>query len=353
MPLMTLVPGGMGGTQTFVSELARGLRDHRLIELIVAVPRAAADLAELAPFSVVNDVPGGSSTRDRLESQIRAELSATAGGLLQGVDLVYYPLTIPSPRPPPDMPYVVELHDVQHLDQPENFPRAERLYRRLRYDAPARRAHAVITVSEFSRRRIIHHLGVDPSRVHVAYEGVDPSAFVPDHAPREDFVLYPARGWPHKNHRRLIQAMGNVRRTHPHLRLVLTGGALERLTGLPEWVDVRGLVSRRELILLYQRAAALAFPSLYEGFGLPLLEAMACACPVAASDAGSLPEIVGDAAVLFDAADPDSIADGILMSLDNGEGLGRRGVERAKAFTWAACVQRHVEIFRAVVERQT
>ena len=94
-----------------------------------------------------------------------------------------------------------------------------------------------------------------------------------------------------------------VRRVHPGMRLVLTGGALKGLMDLPDWVDVRGLVSRTELTSLYQRAAVLAFPSLYEGFGLPLLEAMACGCPVAASDAGSLPEIVGDAAALFDAAE--------------------------------------------------
>ncbi len=210
----------------------------------------------------------------------------------------------------------------------------------------------MITISEFSRQRIVHHLGVDPDRVHVAHLGVDTSSFVPQHGEREDFVLYPARGWPHKNHRRLVQAMEAVRRTHPGMRLVLTGAALEGLTDLPDWVDVRGLVSRSELISLYQRAAVLAFPSLYEGFGLPPLEAMASACPVAASDAGSLPEIVGDAAVLFDATDPDAIAAGIVATLDDREALGHRGIERAKAFTWAACVQRHVDIFRAVVAGQ-
>jgi glycosyltransferase involved in cell wall biosynthesis len=352
IPLMTLVPGGMGGTQTFVTEVVRGLHEHPLVDLTVGVPRSAAGLTEIAPFRVVGDVPGGPSNLDRLVSQLRAELSATARGLLRGSDLVYYPLTVPSPRPPRGVPHVVELHDVQHLDQPKNYSRAERLYRRVRYDAPTRRARAVITISEFSRQRIVHHLGVDPGRVHVAHLGVDTSSFVPQHGEREDFALYPARGWPHKNHRRLVQAMEAVRRTHPGMRLVLTGGALEGLTDLPDWVDVRGLVSRSELISLYQSAAVLAFPSLYEGFGLPPLEAMASACPVAASDAGSLPEIVGDAAVLFDATDPDAIAAGILAALDDREALKRRGIERAKAFTWASCVQRHVDIFRAVVAGQ-
>jgi glycosyltransferase involved in cell wall biosynthesis len=352
IPLMTLVPGGMGGTQTFVTEVVRGLREHPQIDLTVGVPRSAEGLTEIAPFQVVGDVPGGPSNRDRLVSQVRAELSATARGLLRGSDLVYYPLTVPSPRPPRGVPHVLELHDVQHLDQPQNFTPAERLYRRVRYDVPTRRAEAVITVSEFSRQRIVRRLGVDPERVHVAHLGVDTSSFVPRHGERESFVLYPARGWPHKNHRRLVQAMEVVRRTHPGMRLVLTGGGLEGLADLPDWVDVRGLVSRSELISLYQRARVLAFPSLYEGFGLPPLEAMASACPVAASDAGSLPEIVGDAGVLFDATDPDAIAAGIVRALDDHKALGHRGVERAKAFSWSACVQRHVEIFSAVVAGQ-
>jgi glycosyltransferase involved in cell wall biosynthesis len=339
----------MGGTQTFVTELLRGLHQHPMVALTVGVPRSAAGLTEIAPFRVVTDVPGGPSAYDRLVSQLRAELSATARGLLRGSDIVLYPLTVPSPRPPRGVPHVIELHDVQHLDQPANFSTAERLYRRIRYDDPTRRAATVITISEFSRHRIVHHLGVDPDRIHVAYLGVDTSSFVPRRGEREDFVLYPARGWPHKNHRRLVQAMKTVRRTHPGMRLVLTGGALEGLTGVPDWVDVRGLVTRGELISLYQRAAVLAFPSLYEGFGLPPLEAMATACPVAASDAGALPEILGDAAVLFDPTDPDAIAAGIVAALDDREMLGRRGVERAKAFSWAACVQRHVDILRTVV----
>jgi glycosyltransferase involved in cell wall biosynthesis len=349
VPLMTLVPGGMGGTQTFVTELIRGLHDQPLVDLTVSVPRAAASLIEIAPFHVVGAVSGGASNVERLASQVCAELSPAARDVFTWANVVYYPLTIPSPRPPRDVPYVVALHDVQHLDQPKNFSRGERLYRRFRYDLPTQRASAVITISDFSRDRIVRRLGVDPDRVHVAHLGVDPSAFAPHYGHRDDFVLYPARGWPHKNHRRLIQAMEVVRRSHRGMRLVLTGGALERLTDVPDWVDVRGLVSRSDLSSLYQHAAALAFPSLYEGFGLPLLEAMASGCPVAASNAGSLPEIVGEAGVLFDPTDSSAIAAGIEASLDNSEELARRGVARAKAFTWAACVERHVDVLNAVV----
>ena len=131
-------------------------------------------------------------------------------------------------------------------------------------------------------------------------------------------MLYPARGWKHKNHARLIDAMRLVRSRHPEMRLVLTGGGLDALGELPDWVDRRGLVSDEELRDLYRRAGVLAFPSLYEGFGLPPLEAMASGCPVAASDAGSLPEVVGRYAVLFDPLSPESIAGGIEEAMADG-----------------------------------
>ena len=127
-------------------------------------------------------------------------------------------------------------------------------------------------------------------------------------------MLYPARGWPHKNHARLLEAMELVRREVPELRLVLTGGGLEALGELPPWVDNRGLVSRAELVGSTSAPSCLVFPSRYEGFGLPPLEAMASGCPVAAARAGSLPEICGDAATMFDPDDAAEMAAAVLAA---------------------------------------
>jgi glycosyltransferase involved in cell wall biosynthesis len=139
-----------------------------------------------------------------------------------------------------------------------------------------------------------------------------------------------------------------VRAERPELRLVLTGGGLDSLGELPDWVEVRGLVSGDELRELYRSAAVLAFPSLYEGFGLPPLEAMASGCPVAATDAGSVPEVCGDAAVLFDAEDPSAIASGILDALRRADELTRRGLEQVRAFTWERCRDVHLDVYRSV-----
>ena len=140
---------------------------------------------------------------------------------------------------------------------------------------------------------------VDVERIRVIHLGLDHERFRPGAGEREPFLLYPANPWPHKNHERLFEALALVRRKRPELRLVLTGTGHEGRP-VPPGVDVRGRVPDEELARLYQRASLLVFPSLYEGFGQPPLEAMACGCPVAVSTAGSLPEVCGDAARYFD-----------------------------------------------------
>jgi glycosyltransferase involved in cell wall biosynthesis len=186
----------------------------------------------------------------------------------------------------------------------------------------------------------------------VAQLGVDTEKYTPNFGPRENFVLYPARGWPHKNHSRLIDAVAIARKSIPDLRLVLTGGGLDELGSLPEWVDRRGLVEQSELYRLYQTASALVFPSLYEGFGLPPLEAMASGCPVAASNAGSIPEIVGGAAVQFDPHDVDDIASGIVEAIGRGPELAQAGMLQIQRFTWRNCLDVHVQAYRAAVKEK-
>ena len=168
--------------------------------------------------------------------------------------------------------------------------------------------------------------------------GLDHDELQPGTAEREPFLLYPARRWPHKNHERLLEAFAILRRERPELRLVLTGGG--DFPAVPDGVEVRGLVPRAEVVSLMQRASALVFPSLYEGFGQPPLEAMACGCPVASSNAASLPEVVGDAARLFDPHDPQAIADAVRDVLADPQPWIERGFARAALFSWDETARR-------------
>jgi glycosyltransferase involved in cell wall biosynthesis len=245
------------------------------------------------------------------------------------------------------VPTVVTLHDVQHRDLPHLFSRAERLYRAAAYDAGARRADRVIVLSEFSRDRAIDALGLHPDRVRVVHSGVDHDRFRPGTDEREPFLLYPARTWPHKNHRRLFEAFSLLRREHRDLRLVLTGGG--DLGALPDGVEAKGRVDDAQLAVLYRRAAAVVFPSLYEGFGQPPLEAMASGCPVACSNAAALPEIVGDAAMLFDPDDAESIAAAVRSVLDDPEPWRMRGLEHAAGYSWEATARATEDVYRELL----
>ncbi|NQX11136.1 glycosyltransferase family 4 protein [Microbacteriaceae bacterium VKM Ac-2855] len=349
LAVLTVDPGGMGGGETYARALTRLLAGDDEVTVRVLVPETARGFSEGVPELVARGVTSGAGHKRRAIGMLKALLhTRRLRRMLRPDEILYFPFTVPLPYPSRRQGFVQMVFDLQHLDLPELFPRVEKIFRRFAYEATARRADAIITISHFTKQRIVEHLGIPAERVHVSHLGVDTSRFTPNLGPREDYVLYPARAWPHKNHARLFEAMEVVRRTRPGLRLVLTGGNLDALGALPDFVDWRGLVEPDELARLYRGAAALAFPSLYEGFGLPPIEAMASGCPVAAADAGSLPEICGDAAVYFDPMQPAAIAAGILEAIDRTPELGPAGVARAATFTWDRTREEHLAVFRAV-----
>jgi glycosyltransferase involved in cell wall biosynthesis len=347
LSMLTFVPGGMGGSETYARELVKALSAVRDVSVATLVPESARSVFPEDKRKVVPGLIVGASSINRILGLLRiASRARRIRKSMASAEVVHYPFTVPGVFPRGDQARVVTVHDVQHRDLPHLFSPLERLFRVFAYERSARKADAVITVSQFAKNGIVKNLHIPADRVFVAPLGVDASLFTPNLDTRDPFVLYPARGWPHKNHSALIEAVKILRRTHPEFRLVLTGGNLEHLTGAPEWVDIRGLVSSEELHSLYRTASVLAFPSLYEGFGLPPLEAMASGCPVAASNVGSIPEVVGDAAVLFDPLSPDSIASGIIEALSRKEELVQAGLSRVNSFTWNSCAIAHVRAYR-------
>jgi glycosyltransferase involved in cell wall biosynthesis len=348
----SFVPGGMGGTETYARQIFEALAVSSDISIYAILPETALDFTTEDRRREMKGVRIVDSTFGRLRGVAQVLLRARKiSALLRNDAVTFVPFTAPILSRGRVGRLVVTLHDVQHRELPNLFTRAEHIYRLFTYERPARKAEHIITDSEYAKQSIVRELGIDPERITAIPLGVNTEGFTPYFGERDNFVYYPARGWAHKNHPRLIEAMKIVRRTLPDLRLVLTGGALESLAALPDWVDNKGLVPFSEVQELYRHAKVLAFPSLYEGFGFPPLEAMASGTPVAASMAASVPEICGDAAEYFDPSDPASIATGILNAIADRDRLVALGLERVKQFTWDECANRHLEVFRAVSGR--
>jgi glycosyltransferase involved in cell wall biosynthesis len=344
--LLTLVPGVVGGSETYARELVRALERVGELEYRVFKP------------AIVEDVPGTTVESYRASRSMRGRLFAMGRATvvpwrlrreleLDALDAIHFPLTVMLPRVKRP-PAAVSLLDIQHLLFPEFFSRAELVYRWTVYGWSLRRARTVIAISEHVKETLVDKLGLEPERIEVIHLGLDHEVFRPNGAERRPFLLYPANPWPHKNHGRLFEAFARARRARPELRLVLTGTGLERLGTMPEGVEVRGRVSRDELASLYRTASALVFPSLYEGFGQPPLEAMASGLPVAASRTGALPEVCGDAALYFEPTSVNEITEAILAVLERPEHLVERGLLRAARFTWDATARRHDDVYRAL-----
>lgn len=263
---------------------------------------------------------------------------------------------------------VCTIHDIIPLDRPEWFnPRFAAWYRWLLPRLTHRVRH-IIAVSEFTRQRLIQKLSVDPSKISVVWNGVD-SAFVPWEPesiertlldlqiPGPRYLLCVGSLEPRKNLPRLLDAWRQVAPTLPDDILLVIVGQRRGTTvfadlkiEVPARVHFTGYVAQEQLPALYSGALALVYPSLYEGFGLPPLEAMACGTAVITSNNTSLPEVVGDAGLLVD---PESVASiGEAMSrvvLDTGlrEQLRARGLERAKEITWDRCARETHQVLAA------
>ena len=274
------------------------------------LPTIAQDVDGL-PSVVAPEYRASRELGGRLRAMAGASVGRKVRRRLASYDAVHFPLTVMVP-PLRGHPVVTSILDVQHAFYPEFFSRSERLYRRVVYGWTARWSELVITISTHAAETIAERLHVPQERLRVIPFGLDHSLFRPGDEAREEFLVFPARGWPHKNHARLFDAFAIVRQRRPALRLLLPGYEGE----VPAGVEALGWTQQDEISRLYRSAAAMVFPSLYEGFGQPPLEAMACGCPVASSNAASLPEVCGDGAALFDPTSVEAMAAAIETALD-------------------------------------
>ncbi|MCC6176831.1 MAG: glycosyltransferase family 4 protein [Chloroflexi bacterium] len=265
---------------------------------------------------------------------------------------------------------VTTIHDLGYLYFPDEHPPLVRWLRHQSNRTSARRATRTIAISEATRADLIRHYAIPPRRIAVVHHGVGP-AFHPIRDPAtlarvrarysldEPYVLFVGTLQPRKNLERLLRAFDRVARDTHGVTLALAGGAgwlperieraLDRMTARNR-VRRLGYVEDADLPALLSSALALALPSLYEGFGMPALEAMACGTAVLASSTSSLPEVVADAGVLVDPLDQDAIAEALSRLVHDANlraELGRRGVARATAFTWDRTARETLAVLRA------
>lgn len=345
--LLTLVPKVVGGSETYARELVRALARVGSLEYRVFTPTVAPDAADGLPGKTVPAYRASLSMPGRVRAMVLA--TARPGSIRRELELdrlkaIHFPLTVMLPRVR-ELPAAVTVHDVIDNLFPSTLTPAERLYRKVVYGSTLRRSRLVIVPSEHLGDLLVERYSVDRDRVRAIHLGVDREHFHPNGDTRKPFLLYPANGWRHKNHERLFDAFTLVRRDRPELSLILAGHGLDRLP-LPSGVSVRGHVSQDVLSDLYRGASGLVFPSLHESFGLPTIEAMACGCPVAASRAGALPEVCGDAARYFDPTSVEDIATAIGDILSRPDELGAKGLAWAQQYTWEKCAQRHDDVYR-------
>jgi alpha-1,3-rhamnosyl/mannosyltransferase len=369
--LLWLVPNVVGGSEEYTTRLLQALAERDL-----ASDGLDVTLFAIRPFvdaypALVDAFPTAICPVSGRAKGVRIAAEATwllAQARRRRIDLLHHAGgTLPLLRATPSL---VSIHDLQPLLMPDNFSGLKQAYLRRRLPPSAARARLVVSPSDYSRRTVVGVLDVMPDRTAVVPPGYtvriaeqpvgDPQQ---TYALDRPFFLYPAITYPHKNHLTLVRAFGDVVAKGSDTLLVLTHRAdtmeaevldVAESLGVRERIRRVGHVPRGDLDWLFQHATALTFPSRFEGFGLPVLEAMGNGCPVIAANATALPDVVGDAGVLVDPDDVSGWA-GAMLELSQDEARRQAFIEAGRArvgkFRWPSSAEALVGAYRSAATK--
>lgn len=361
-----------GGNETYIRGLIRALAaidDRNRYTIYLAEPDAAAEWRE----TFVQNHPNFEvQLLPKPTPLVRVPVFLTYELRQHPVDVLHVQYTAPPFCP---IPVVATIHDLAFEHLPETFTRRGSLQLKLTVRRTAQKAARIATVSEYSRQDLLRTYKLPPEKVAVTYNGVEPH-FTPQAQFNEvaeikqqfgiarDYLLAVGSLQPRKNLVRLIRAYAKLRTESETFspQLVIVGRKLwlaeeifaeVRRQRWAEDVILTGYVSDNDLPKLYRQATAFVYPSLFEGFGLPPVEAMACGTPVITSDVSSLPEVTGRAALLIDPKNQTSIESALLQIMRDQElraEMRERGIEQAKKFTWQAAAEKTLQLYQESFE---
>jgi glycosyltransferase involved in cell wall biosynthesis len=363
---------GLGGNESYATNLIEALGEidqHNQYTIYVTKREAVARFKDRWPnFTVRSTLPH--------TPLIRIPITLTSELRRNRVDVLHVQFTSPPVAP---CPVVVSIHDLSFEHLPLTFKRRSRMQLRVTVRRSARQAAQVLTLSEYVRKDVVETYGVDPARVAVVPLAA-PGHFAPVRDERElqrvrqkygideNYILSVGAIQPRKNLPRLLEAYSLLRRQQTEVnlpQLVLVGKCawlydetLRRIRelGLGDLVTLTGYVPEADLPALYSGSLCFIYPSYFEGFGLPPLEAMKCGAPVVVGNRTSLPEVVGDAAVLVDPFEVSEIAGGIARVLSDSDlraSLSEKGMERARSFDWRETARQTLAVYeKAALQRR-
>ena len=367
-------PGKIGGAETYLRNLIDQLQELDTADEYTLL----CDETVMGEFNLFN--PHFKLKMSSYRKSSPKKVLRSMGKALLGVDilkaepryldldLVHHPLTLMKASWAAK-PSVITFYDLQHKFFPQFFSQDELARRNKNYLQSATMASRIIAISQYTKQSLVECFGIAGEKIDVVHIGPGPgyapvqpadtvSAIRAKYALDRPFMLYPAATWPHKNHPALLQALRILKHEH-HFdgQLVLSGIAVTSFDalaqkaadlGVADNLKIIGYVPTGDLPILYNLAELLVFPSLFEGFGIPVVEAMVSGCPVACSNTTSLPEVIGDAGVTFDPTSPEDIALAIAkiwLEPDRRKDLRSRGLERARLFSWEETARRTLDVY--------